>query len=1068
MIFSKATTTLGLASVLVLAGPVATYAQETTSAIRGKVISVNGSPLDAASIDVIDSRTGIKRSYSTNSSGTFFASRLPVGGPYKVVVNGDKTIMVDSIALGDTFKLAIDLSGIEEVVVTAEQLQGGDVAPGPSATFGAFELETSVAINRDIADVYAMDPRMNIDSDDDGFSVNCGGKHPRFNSVTLDGVSQNDRFGLNENGYSTAVGMPFPFDGISQVSVSLAPFDVTYGGFSACNINAVTKSGSNEWDGGVFYEYSSDDLKGTTLGDAASDQSGPAYTESKKGFHIGGPLIEDKLFIFAAYEESEKPRFLQKGYAGSGNGVERDWLSQSDYNRIVDIANNVYNYDAGGQPGNGTQESEKYMVRLDWNINEDHNLAVIYNYFDGFQLRDSDGDSNEFEFANHYYTKGSESETFTMSLSSQWTDALSTEIFYSTNEMNDSQVTVGDPDFGDMQISIGGRTGTVYLGADDSRQANALNTESKYFKFSAKYLVGEHLITAGFDSEELTVFNQFVQHSNGGEYDYFDSSSGNSAACDALSAQGRADDDACGLSGIDRFELGTPSRIYYGSGGGTNNPDDAAANFVNTINSVYIQDELYLSEQNLTITAGLRYEYMESDDRPNFNQAFFDANGVRNDANVDGIDIIMPRLGFTWEYSPELTVRGGLGLYSGGNPNVWISNAWSNDGATNVQLRNSYGSDSVLSDIPLSGSGRPGYDVPQDLVDEVAATTIDNASSTRIALLDPNYKQPSEWKFALGASYDLPWGGVQAEIDYLHTETKDSAIYLDLSQEIVGNTIDGMPIYDYVNGEDNHMLTNSSEDASSDSISIVLKKSFDWGLDLQMGYAYIDAEDVAPMTSSTAGSNWDATATSNPNDLTAATSNYTAPHRFTARASYATELFADLTTRITLMAYSSEGQPQSYVMGSGDLEGDGFYGRHLLYVPTGADDPNVVFEDGFDSGAFFSWARAHDLDAGYVQRNETHAPWSTRMDLRIDQELPTFVDGTKGKIYFKMYNLGNFLNDEWGHVNDAQFFSVQMVESSVNSNGQYVFEEFNDTNSITDLKENPSLWTARIGLEFEF
>ncbi len=494
MKFSKATSVIGLASALALMGPVAAYAQETTSAIRGKIISASGAPLTSASIVVTDSRTGVKRTYSTNSAGTFFASRLPVGGPYTVIVDGKNTITVDSISLGDTYKLSLDLSSIEEVVVTAEQVQGGDVAPGPSATFGAFELETSVAINRDIADVYAMDPRMNIDSDDDGFSVNCGGKHPRFNSVTLDGVSQNDRFGLNENGYSTAVGMPFPYDGISQVSVSLAPFDVTYGGFSACNINAVTKSGSNEWDGGAFYEHSSDDLKGDSLGDAASAQTSPSYTENKKGFHIGGPLIEDKLFFFAAYEESERPRFLQKGYAGSGNGVERDWLSQSDYQRIVDIANDVYDYDPGGQPSNGTQESEKYMVRVDWNINENHNLAVIYNYFDGFQLRDSDGDSNEFEFANHYYTKGSESETFTMSLSSQWTDALSTEVFYSTNEMNDSQVTVGDKDFGDMQISIGGRAGTVYLGADDSRQANALNTESKYFKFSAKYLVGEHLI----------------------------------------------------------------------------------------------------------------------------------------------------------------------------------------------------------------------------------------------------------------------------------------------------------------------------------------------------------------------------------------------------------------------------------------------------------------------------------------------------------------------------------------------------------------------------------------------
>jgi outer membrane receptor for ferrienterochelin and colicin len=1061
-----------LVATLVLAAPVAGYAQETASSIRGRVVDANGSPVANASVLVVDQRTGVGRSYTSNSSGAFFASNLPVGGPYLVTVNGTKSVEVPSIALGDMYNLTVEVptgTDVDEILVVGEAVQGVEVAAGPAATFSDFDMETSVAFNRDIVDVYTIDPRLNLDNEDDGFEINCGGKHPRFNSVTLDGVSQNDRFGLNSNGYSTAVGMPFPYDAIEQVAVELAPFDVTYGGFSACNINAVTKSGTNEWEGKVFYEYTSESLRGDKIGGVPDDFSTPPYDEDNYGFSIGGPILKDRLFIFAAYEESYEPRFLGHGYAGANVGNERPWLSEADYNRIVDIANNVYDYDPGGLPSDGAQEVEKYMARVDWNINDNHNLAVIYNYFDGFQDRDSDGgDPGSFEFANHFYVKGAESETTTMKLYSQWTDAFSTELFYSLNEMNDSQVTVGPKDFGDHQINIG--FDQVFLGADDSRQTNALNTESDFLKLTGQYLMGNHVITMGYEREELTIFNAFVQHSVGGEWDYFDDSGGNPAFCDALTAQGRFDDPQCELSGIDKFELGRPSNIFYGSGGGTNNPADAAALFSNTLHSLYVQDEWLYDEYDLTIVAGLRYDVFASDDRPNFNQTFTDANGVRNDSNIDGLSLLMPRLGFTWGVRDGLRLRGGVGLYSGGNPNVWISNAWSNDGLTNVQLSlgNFDSSGSVLDGtIPLTGN-RPGYDVPQELFDAVAAVTPASAVNRGLVLIDPGYSQPREWKFALGATYDLPWYDIVMDIDHLHTEQQKSAIYVDLSQEVVGQTIIGQPIYDFVNGQDNLMLTNAGDNGSSDLFSFTLTKDFDWGLDLMFGYAYTDAEDVSPMTSSVAVSNFDNLATSDINDPVAATSNYVAPHRFTLRASYGNEFFGDYTTRVTMFAFSAEGQPQSYVMGSNDLEGDGFFGRHLLYVPSGPTDANVVFDPGFETDEFFDWVAREGLDPGLQRRNAQHAKWSSRVDLRFDQELPTFIGDSRGRLFVKVYNLGNLLNDDWGKVNDAQFFSVQVVDSSVDPvTGQYVFESFSE-DTVNDLLENRTLWEVRLGIEFSF
>jgi hypothetical protein len=1056
--------------VLACLAPMTLQANETTSAIRGKVVNSSGSPLANVSVQVKDERTSGTKSFTTNESGTFYAPRLAVGGPYSLIVDGRVLARVGQISLGDDYSVTLELNSqsMEEVVVYGDASSMTDVAAGPSATFSNYDLETSIAFERDLIDVISLDPRINIDQS--GFEVNCAGKHPRFNSVTLDGVSQNDRFGLNSNPYSTATGMPFPYDAIEQVSAELAPFDVTYGGFSACNINAVTKQGSNEWEGKVFYEYTSDDLRGDQIGDTSI--SSPGYTEDKWGLAFGGPIMKDKLFIFGAYETSQEPRFIGMGYAGSGNAIERDWLPKADYDRIVAIANDVYDYDPGGQPSDGAQENEKYMVRLDWIINDQHDLAIIYNYFDGFQDRASDGDSNEFEFANHYYVKGAESETTTLKLSSQWTDAFSTELFYSDSEMIDGQVTRGPKDFGDFQISYNGRSDTIYLGADDSRQANRLFTKSKYFRLVGNYLVGDHLITAGFESEELEIFNMFVQHSRGGEWDFFDDSQDNPESCSELSAQGRFDAAECGTSGIDKFELGRPSRIYYGSAGGSNDATDAAANFTNKLNSVFVQDEWIMPDSDLTLVFGLRYDYFDSDDRPTYNAAFTNANGgIRNDANLDGVDLLMPRIGLTWEPSSDLSVRAGLGLYSGGNPNVWISNAWSNDGISNVQLqfRNFDGSGSVLDgSIALQGTGAPGRAIPQTLYDQVAATGVDSGSTRGLVLVDPDYQQPGEWKAALGATYRLPFQEIQMDIDYLFTRGKDNAYYVDLSQEIVGQTITGAPIYDFVNGSDNLMLTNTSEKPQSHTFSVAFQKDYDFGLDLTLGYAYTDGEDVSPMTSSVAVSNYENLATLDINDPGVGTSNYVVPHRFTFRASYARELIPGLTSRFTLYGYAAEGQAQSYVMGSQDLEGDGFYGRHLLYVPTGESDPNVVFADGFDTAAFFAFVDQQGLGSGYVARNGSNADWSYRLDFRFDQELPTFNDQFRGKFFLKIFNLGNLLNDDWGEANDAQFFSVQMVNSSVNEAGQYVFERFNNGRTVNDLYEQRSLWEVRMGLEFSF
>ncbi len=323
----------------------------------------------------------------------------------------------------------------------------------------------------------------------------------------------------------------------------------------------------------------------------------------------------------------------------------------------------------------------------------------------------------------------------------------------------------------------------------------------------------------------------------------------------------------------------------------------------------------------------------------------------------------------------------------------------------------------------------------------------------------------------------MPWYDIEMQFDYLHTRMKDSAYYVDLSQEIIGTTAAGSPIYDFVNGTDNIMLTNSSESANSDILSFVLKKEFDMGLNLLFGYAYTQAEDVAPMTSAVALSNYENLATLDINNPAPATSNYVVPNRFTMVADWRGSLFGDAETRVTLRGYVNEGQPQTYGMsGSAScptgvdcigLEGDGFFGRHLLYVPTGPSDPNVVFDPGFDQAAFFQWVSDKGLSPGFQERNAQHADWSSRFDLRVSQEIPLGRDFV-GRLYLKVYNFGNMLNDDWGKITDAVFFTPVVVNAAVVENtGQFYFDSFSDR-SIETTIVNRSLWEARVGIDIKF
>lgn len=1069
--FSSGKLGTGLALLAMLFISVAGQAQETTSAIRGVVLGPDGSPAANASVRVVDTRTGTGRTVSTNDSGVFSSAGLRVGGPYTITVESSlytkKTVNDVYLELGDTFNLTVPLSAeaIEEIFVTAAAVQTAQTALGPSSAFNLQDLQTAPAINRDIKDLIRIDPRIYVD---EAFvdAIQCAGANPRFNSLTVDGVRLNDNFGLNSNGYPTER-IPFSYDAIEQIAVELAPFDVQYGGFTACNINAVTKSGSNEFHGTAFVDYTDDSLRGDSLEGDDIDQGD--FDETRYGASLGGPIIKDRLWFFAAYEKLDGANTFDRGPAGSGAAREIAGVSQAQYDEILDIAQNIYNYDPGGLPASLDNDDEKFFVKLDLAINDNHRAAVSYNYNDGYNISQSDGDSDELEFSNHYYERGAQLDSYTGQLFSNWTENFSTEFRYSYSELDNRQLSLAGVDFGEVQITtfndddgdmVDSRA-TVYLGADDSRHANKLNYDLTSYKLAGSYILGDHTISGGFEREEFDVFNLFIQEAEG-EYRF---------------------------SSIDDFRAGTPNRITYENASPSNVKADAAATFQYEINTVYIQDEFTWPNTDVTIVAGLRYDEYSSDDVPKPNPDFEARYGYSNSQNLDGEGLLQPRIGFNWEPTDSLNVRGGIGLYSGGNPNVWISNNYSNDGVTQIEVQDRSGTS--VFDIPFNGDGQPIYDIPQELFDAVAAG---EGRAGGINALDQDFDIPSEWKYALGATYnfDLPGGlgeGYTLNADILISEQDDAAIIFDGTLEQIDTAPDGRPIYRGIDRSDpacatdpvncssasqDFILTNANDDGFNHSYSLALSKGYDWGLDWTLGYAYTESSDINPMTSSVAFSNYANIAVSDPNDPGRAQSNYEIPNRITLRVNYERAFFGDNMTRITVFGAANEGRPFTYTYTDGFMFGDsvGFISRQLLYVPTGPDDPNVVFNfpDQAVQSAFFDFLSAQGLNefaGGILPRNAFHSDWWTKFDVRVEQEFPGFADGHKISTFLLIENFGNLLDDEWGVLKEASFPRYQGVVDASISDGMYRYDDFFEPGGQS-RETDASLWELRFGFKYDF
>lgn len=1031
------------AVALSMATAIPAIAQVTTSEIVGTVTSETGAAISGAVVTVQNIQTGLVRTVTTDGSGGFAARNLPVTGLYNVSAtrSGFQGERVEEIALslggGTAFNFVLSNEvGEDEIIVVAQQTVVADIAIGPSATFGKIQLENAPAINRNIADVIRLDPRVYIDESRGGInSVQCVGQSSRFNSITLDGVAINDSFGLNANGYPTER-MPFPYDAVEQVSVEIAPFDVKYGGFTACNINAVTKSGTNEMHGGAFMDYTSDGLRGSKI-DGESGFDFDDFDELRYGLSLNGPIVEDTLFFSLAYEKLEGANTYSRQALGTGAFQ----LSQADVDRIATISNNVYRYDPGFIPSSFDNEDEKIFAKLDWNITNGHRASLSYDYNDGNNFVRSDGDSDELEFSNHLYERGAKLHSVVGAVYSDWNDRLSTELRVGYLDLDNRQVSVGGTDFGEIQIDTGDVT--VYLGGDDSRQSNNLDYSLLDTSLRASYDMGRHTISAGLERKELDIFNLFIQHSETEiRFDDID-----------------LDGDGIRESAIDAFEAGVATEIYYNNAP-SHNPDDAAADWGYAINTMYLQDDFEVTDA-LSVVAGLRYDWYSSSDVPTENPGFTAEYGFSNSQNFDGEGLLQPRLGFTYDASNELQLRGGVGRYSGGNPNVWLSNNYSSNNITQVGARAR-----DFSGIDLFGltyvdgedgvPNGPGYAIPTGLHDDVSSGS---GRNFEINYIDPEFKIPSDWKASFGATWEPDLSDSTDflfQADLLYSQSENTAIIQrgDLVQTgtrtvtdetglITGSwtipTYGTLPSVSDPNDtrQASFELTNADKSNRAFVASLGMQAQTDNGMRFSLGYAYSDAKDVQPMTSSVAFSNYNNRAYIDPQEQILSTSNYNIKHRITGSASFKKDvIFDDYDTGIYAFFQSSSGRPYSRV----------YQPDNAIELPDGREQPGLFDFYGFSP--FLS--NSGNILLPGTERNQFNGPWWTKVDLKLTQDVPGFGDGHRAQVFVVVDNLTNLISSDLGVLRTPSFPRTLQQDQPYS------------------LVEDASLYEIRFGAKYDF
>jgi len=1073
-------------------------AQVTTSSINGQVVAPNGAPVSGASVTILHEPTGSTSTSTSSANGVFFDTGLRVGGPYTITVESPQGsvsrggIFLQPSANALQFAVApVDADRtLETIVVRGEVGSRLELNNGVGSVFGSDDIANQPSVQRDLIATLVRDP-LAASSGEGQLSV--AGVNPRFNGLAINGALLQDDFGLSDSTYPTSRS-PINLDSIESASIVASDYSVKASGFRGGLVNVITKSGTNEFSGTAFYRRGDEDYVGNAaFGDF---NEVPAFKEEEYGFTLGGPILKDKLFFFVSYDEFETTSGINFTDADEADGYQPGL-----FDALNDALITGTGIDSGGRPTlvSVPETSERLQAKIDWNINDDHRASFTYFQTEEDQLTSIS--QNEFQTA--WYQAPQELKVYTVEVNSNWSDSLSSEFRLNFKD-NQRLQNCGLPGVGEIRIRLDeadlvGTTlegliddgdGTVDTseqtftgGCDRFRHANVFEDERLQLFGAANYILGDHLITVGAEYETYELFNLFVERSNG-QFTF---------------------------ETVDDLLAGNASVSYRNDP--SNDANNAAAAWGLDKISLFAQDS-YQFLPNLRIDYGVRYEYYSQDDAPQNSPAFLEQYGRNSSNSLDGLDIIMPRVGFAYSPFDRTRVTGGFGLFSGGDPKVWISNAFQ----------------PFVASASGDFTGVDPNNVPADLQSQVA--NADFSELLPIDVIAPDFEIPSDWKASLKLEqeFDLNFPGyVNLGEDYifgaqfLYSTVNYGYAWSNLAQTELAETStlgvapDGRPIYADLEdlGISNVTQLGNFDEGSSTVFTLSLQKEYENGLGFFVSYANQDVETVTPGTSSRGVSNLRAIIDSDRNNPSAARSNFEIENSFKASLSYEKAIFGDLESRFNVFGQITSGSPFSYTFDVNSdnalfgRQGDGEspFDNDLLYIPSFSgdsfNDPAVVFDDSVDQDAFLEYIKARGLGGGSIaEKFGGSSSWNQRWDFQYQQELPlpnfggTPFAGNRLKFVVDIENVGNLLNDEWGTDFNGPRFGAQNIiradlvsAADVAANGVagatalegdlprttclsagdclYRYNDF-DADASSFPSRGNSVYEIRIGLKYEF
>ena len=805
-------------------------AQNTSSAIGGQITGVEGKPLAGATVTIKHIESGSVSTAVTDANGRYSSRGLRVGGPYTITISKDGLTETKNnvyLQLAETKSIDATLSDkkILDTVTVTGVAGGSDVFSadkmGAGTSISREQIDSFASIQRNLQDYARLDPRLS-QTDKERGEISVGGQNSRFNTITIDAVATNDTFGLESNNLPT-IKQPISIDAIETVQINVTNYDVTQKGYTGANINAVTKSGTNEFHGSLYYVYRDDSMAGDRyLRSSDSYIAPPEFSEDTIGFTFGGPIVKDRLFFFAAYEELESTR---GGPVTGPIGSDRFTVAVTpdEVAAAQDIASGTWGIDIGTSDADGRAVSVKdSLIKLDANINDSHRASLRWSKtVQSEPLYPSNFNTPGFatSLSSHWYAQDKTIETWVGQIFSDWTENFSTELKASYRDY--SSAPNNNTDLPQIRLNFSGALPTgvttssqstsagLLFGTERSRHFNDLATETWNFYAGANWFLGDHELKFGVDYDDNSVYNAFLQDTRGNyTFDCINSSS-TFTYTDPLIAGGIN----CGSSTLTRaqrsaavlenFRRGRP--LSYAVQVGINGYDvnDGVADWDYQNLGLFVQDT-WAVNTNLTLTYGVRIDKKSMGVEPQYNaNAAADpisgsivgttvtrgtgGFGYDNTYTLDGNTTFQPRAGFNYTFDSErpMQVRGGVGLFEGAAANVWLSNPYSNTGMTTA----------IISCSGTSSTACPRNDgfFNPDTGDQPGIVGAPPAPN--VDFLSPDLQQPTVWKANLAFDHELP-GGVTMTLEYIRTIVEDGIYYKHLNLgDVVRQGSDGRDLF---------------------------------------------------------------------------------------------------------------------------------------------------------------------------------------------------------------------------------------------------------------------------------